>query len=96
MIKSSSDLFLVDGFPRALDQAETFERDILPCQMVCPASSFSDLSVCVSVRAELSIGPLSREQQSRGVSYPVGCPWVNLRLRRAASRCVCMRAPQLS
>ncbi|DBA72571.1 hypothetical protein WJX79_010793 [Trebouxia sp. C0005] len=34
MIKSSGDLFLVDGFPRALDQAETFERDILPCQMV--------------------------------------------------------------
>ena len=49
MIKSSSDLFLVDGFPRALDQAETFERDILPCQMVCPASSSSDLSVCASV-----------------------------------------------
>lgn len=34
MIKSSSDRFLVDGFPRALDQAETFERDIMPCQMV--------------------------------------------------------------
>ena len=49
MIKSSSDLFLVDGFPRALDQAETFERDILPCQMVCPASSCSDLPVCASM-----------------------------------------------
>lgn len=34
MIKSSSDLFLVDGFPRALDQAEIFERDIMPCQLV--------------------------------------------------------------
>ena len=34
MIKSSSDRFLVDGFPRALDQAEIFERDIMPCQMV--------------------------------------------------------------
>ena len=34
MIKSSSDMFLVDGFPRALDQAEIFERDIMPCQMV--------------------------------------------------------------
>lgn len=36
MIKSSSDMFLVDGFPRALDQAEIFERDIMPCQMVRP------------------------------------------------------------
>ena len=34
MIKSSSDMFLVDGFPRALDQAEIFERDVMPCQMV--------------------------------------------------------------
>ena len=47
MIKSSSDLFLVDGFPRALDQAETFERDILPCQMV---SSF-DGPLCCQVPA---------------------------------------------
>lgn len=39
MIRSSSDLFLVDGFPRALDQAEIFERDILPCQMVSRSSS---------------------------------------------------------
>ena len=49
MIKSSSDLFLVDGFPRALDQAETFERDILPCQMV---SSFAPSSApCLSTAA---------------------------------------------
>lgn len=34
MLKSRSNMFLVDGFPRALDQAETFERDILPCQTV--------------------------------------------------------------
>lgn len=39
MINSSSDMFLVDGFPRALDQAEIFERDIMPCQMVRPPST---------------------------------------------------------
>lgn len=41
MIKSSSDMFLVDGFPRALDQAEIFERDIMPCQMVSSPPHFS-------------------------------------------------------
>lgn len=46
MIKSSSDRFLVDGFPRALDQAETFERDIMPCQMAlffdCPEKTMEE------------------------------------------------------
>eukprot|EP00955_Chlamydomonas_euryale_P064802 359079-Chlamydomonas_euryale.AAC.6 len=32
MIKSSGKLFLIDGFPRALDQAETFETSIMPCK----------------------------------------------------------------
>ena len=36
MLKSRSNMFLVDGFPRALDQADTFERDIMPCQTVSP------------------------------------------------------------
>lgn len=49
MIKSSSDMFLVDGFPRALDQAEIFERDIMPCQMVtsCPTTLYASCNVAL-------------------------------------------------
>jgi adenylate kinase len=40
MILSGGKIFLVDGFPRALDQAEAFEKDIMPCKTViffdCP------------------------------------------------------------
>ncbi len=40
MIASGGKIFLVDGFPRALDQAEAFEKDIMPCKAVlffdCP------------------------------------------------------------
>eukprot|EP00195_Chlamydomonas_chlamydogama_P001115 CAMPEP_0202920022 /NCGR_PEP_ID=MMETSP1392-20130828/76642_1 /ASSEMBLY_ACC=CAM_ASM_000868 /TAXON_ID=225041 /ORGANISM="Chlamydomonas chlamydogama, Strain SAG 11-48b" /LENGTH=381 /DNA_ID=CAMNT_0049613499 /DNA_START=89 /DNA_END=1230 /DNA_ORIENTATION=- len=40
MISSGGSFFLVDGFPRALDQAEEFEKSIMPCQTVlffdCP------------------------------------------------------------
>jgi hypothetical protein len=40
MILSGGKFFLVDGFPRALDQAEAFEKDIMPCKTVlffdCP------------------------------------------------------------
>ena len=46
MIKSSSDRFLVDGFPRALDQAEIFERDIMPCQMVRLMTSLHRATHC--------------------------------------------------
>lgn len=34
MLKSGSSAFLIDGFPRALDQAQTFEEQIQPCDMV--------------------------------------------------------------
>ena len=34
MLKSNSRGFLIDGFPRALDQAKTFEQQIQPCDMV--------------------------------------------------------------
>ncbi len=34
MLKSGSSSFLIDGFPRALDQAQTFEEQIQPCDMV--------------------------------------------------------------
>lgn len=34
MLKSSSNAFLIDGFPRALDQAQSFEEQIQPCEMV--------------------------------------------------------------
>jgi adenylate kinase family enzyme len=41
MITSGGKTFLVDGFPRALDQAEAFEKDIMACKTVlffdCPA-----------------------------------------------------------
>lgn len=37
-MKSSSNAFLIDGFPRALDQAQTFEAQIQPCDMVNPAT----------------------------------------------------------
>ena len=37
---ADGDKFLVDGFPRALDQAEEFEKEVLPCKLVlffdCP------------------------------------------------------------
>lgn len=40
MQASSNDKFLIDGFPRAIDQAETFERDVKPPGLVlffdCP------------------------------------------------------------
>jgi adenylate kinase len=40
MIKSGEKRFLIDGFPRALDQAEIFERDVKPAELVlyfdCP------------------------------------------------------------
>ena len=40
MQASSNDKFLIDGFPRAIDQAETFERDVKPPALVlffdCP------------------------------------------------------------
>lgn len=40
MIKSGKKDFLIDGFPRALDQAEKFESEIKPCELVlffdCP------------------------------------------------------------
>jgi adenylate kinase family enzyme len=32
MIKSGAKLFLIDGFPRAMDQAEAFEGGIMPCK----------------------------------------------------------------
>lgn len=47
MIKSSSDCFLIDGFPRTLDQAEIFERDIMPCQMVRLIASLTSLQAPV-------------------------------------------------
>lgn len=46
MIKSSSDRFLIDGFPRALDQAEIFERDVMPCQMVRLIASPTSCHTC--------------------------------------------------
>lgn len=40
MIKSKKSNFLIDGFPRAVDQAEAFESGIKPCKSVlffdCP------------------------------------------------------------
>lgn len=40
MVKSGAKSFLIDGFPRALDQAEAFERLVKPCDKVlffdCP------------------------------------------------------------
>jgi UMP-CMP kinase len=40
MVEAKSNLFLVDGFPRAMDQALRFEKDIVPGRMVlffeCP------------------------------------------------------------
>eukprot|EP00877_Chromochloris_zofingiensis_P005325 jgi/Chrzof1/14794/Cz09g16130.t1 len=40
MINSGAKEFLIDGFPRALDQADAFERMVKPCEMVlffdCP------------------------------------------------------------
>ncbi len=36
MLKSGSSSFLIDGFPRALDQAQSFEEQIQPCDMVLP------------------------------------------------------------
>ncbi|GIL81962.1 hypothetical protein Vretimale_1515 [Volvox reticuliferus] len=40
MIESGGKFFLIDGFPRALDQAEQFESSIMPCKAVlffdCP------------------------------------------------------------
>eukprot|EP00891_Asterochloris_glomerata_P004606 jgi/Astpho2/4606/Aster-00181 len=46
MVKSGARKFLVDGFPRALDQAEIFERDIKPCQLViffdCPEATMEE------------------------------------------------------
>jgi adenylate kinase len=40
MIKSGAKEFLIDGFPRALDQAECFEQMVKPCEKViffdCP------------------------------------------------------------
>ena len=40
MIESGGKFFLIDGFPRALDQAEQFESSIMPCKTVlffdCP------------------------------------------------------------
>lgn len=40
MQASSGDKFLIDGFPRAIDQAETFEQDVKPPALVlffdCP------------------------------------------------------------
>ncbi|EFJ39051.1 hypothetical protein VOLCADRAFT_108787, partial [Volvox carteri f. nagariensis] len=40
MIESGGKFFLIDGFPRALDQAEQFESNIMPCKAVlffdCP------------------------------------------------------------
>ena len=40
MQSSSHDKFLIDGFPRALDQAETFEQEVKPPALVlffnCP------------------------------------------------------------
>lgn len=34
MEKSSSDTFLIDGFPREIKQAENFEREVKPPQLV--------------------------------------------------------------
>jgi len=40
MQKSSNEKFLIDGFPRAIDQAETFEKDVKLPELVlffdCP------------------------------------------------------------
>ena len=40
MVKSGDKQFLIDGFPRALDQAECFEQMVKPCEKVlffdCP------------------------------------------------------------
>lgn len=45
MQESSNDKFLIDGFPRAIDQAETFEKDVKPPALVlffdCPEVSFN-------------------------------------------------------
>jgi adenylate kinase family enzyme len=38
MIKSGAKSILIDGFPRALDQAEMFENNIKPCQKVSCAA----------------------------------------------------------
>lgn len=58
MLKSRSNMFLVDGFPRALDQAETFERDILPCQTVSQlfcqhACRVPGMAICLTVKSWL-------------------------------------------
>ena len=39
MQASSNDKFLIDGFPRAIDQAETFERDVKPPAELWPRSA---------------------------------------------------------
>ena len=46
MQKSSNEKFLIDGFPRAIDQAETFEKNVKPPELVL----FFD---CPEVRASL-------------------------------------------
>ncbi len=64
MILSKGKFFLVDGFPRALDQAVAFEKGIMPCKTVL----FFD---CPEVRAEGAhggggLGASSRRQRDGG------------------------------
>ncbi|KAK9811876.1 hypothetical protein WJX72_011611 [[Myrmecia] bisecta] len=46
MLRSGKSEFLIDGFPRALDQAKDFERDVKPCERVlffeCPLDTMKE------------------------------------------------------
>lgn len=53
MLASGSSSFLIDGFPRALDQAQTFEQQIQPCDMVSDTHTLHRctlLSLCCATR----------------------------------------------
>ena len=53
MLASGSSSFLIDGFPRALDQAQTFEQQIQPCDMVSN-TLLTNLLHCTDARAHSS------------------------------------------
>ena len=79
MQKSSNEKFLIDGFPRAIDQAETFEKDVKPPELVlffdCPEVRTS-LKFLATVRRALFIviyhpEPLKRVSSHQSMSYPL-------------------------
>jgi adenylate kinase family enzyme len=41
MVRSGAKDFLIDGFPRAMDQALAFEQMIKPCRWVCNSTLLS-------------------------------------------------------